>query len=99
MIKTWNLKSNQEIVFYLDTNPQNGDWNYERPYKISKDFKMIYCMIGNEYSDCFVNNHSIWPGEKKEMFNVDIIQFVGRVSEIKGPVFEQLNLKIAHMTN
>lgn len=99
MTRTWNLKANQEVAFYLDTNPQNGEWNYERPYKVGKEFKMIYCMIGNEDSDCFVNNKSIWDGENKEMFDVDIIQFVGRISKASIPVFEQLDLKIVPPIN
>ncbi|HMR81956.1 MAG TPA: hypothetical protein PKE30_02455 [Niabella sp.] len=93
MFYLWNLKASGGTKFYLDTNPENGDWNYDRPYVVGEDFKMIYCMIGNEESDCFVSNHTIWEGYNgMSGKSTDIIQFAGKISK-KAAVFEQLHFE------
>lgn len=83
-------RHNKDLKFYLKINPINGQWDYNSEYVLSNDLKLIYCAIGNKYSECFTATGEIWS--KKEITGINevpnFIQYNGMIGENKV-IFER----------
>lgn len=81
MFKMWDLKNKESIKFYLDTVPESGDWNYQKPYALGNNFHLIYGVIGNEFSDGIMNYKRNWTQPINHPLEIQYRQFIGSISD------------------
>lgn len=73
---------------YLETNPKDGDWNYDRPFRVSKSLLIVYAIIANEYSDAITKANEIW--NNSDFFQIQIknkLFFIGAINKIKADFY------------
>lgn len=88
MVRLWNLRANSDVHFYLNTSPKSGDWDYELRYKVSQDFQLIYCLIGNEESHCITDPSNIWSNSLTGLTQTPIYKhLVGKIIRDREPEF------------
>lgn len=87
MSEMWEIKNLGPSKIFLDTIPESGDWNYQKPYALGTDFHLLYGVIGNEYSDGIIHYKRNWTQLDNPFSAIQYRQFIGSVSDNKSVAF------------
>ena len=81
-----------DFPIYLEVNPINGDWNYQRPFTVDNEILFAYGVIANEYADVLTKATEIW--ENLELIKQPIknyIQLIGSVNKLTEAKFSWIS--------
>jgi len=87
--KFYELKGSNEVIFYLETNPKTGDWNYERRFTIDDGLLIAYSAIAKKDSDAFTLAEEIFEGKRTDSKPIEnYIYLKGIINKDNYPNFD-----------